>query len=128
MKYLAYFLNGNIMNKQIVEELKSIGLKIYIIFGLFLLFTMYVYNKLEKSEPCYCVQVENESDFTGSDLKYTKSIMSDVVKYKECLKMDENIDDEDGKDLGKVRWISCKGQTYELCKEVGVKFSRLENK
>ncbi len=105
--------------KEIIERLKWIGLRLFIVFVLFSLISIYIFDRLEKSEPCYCVQVDNESDFIGPKLKCTKSIMNEVVKLDKCLKIDEKIDDEDGKDSGKVRWFECKEMGYEYCKMIG---------
>jgi len=83
-----------------------------------ILFSVCAYLILfNKSTITHCIQVENDSDFTGKYLKYSKSIKDFFVHIDECKRMDNEIDNGDGEKNGKIRWYQCpKGPD---CEEVG---------
>ncbi|QSX79580.1 hypothetical protein [Agrilutibacter solisilvae] len=60
-----------------------------------------------KSGFAHCVQVAEESDFTGKWLKADKVLADRTVRTEECAALDAASDDASGPRTGKVRWAEC---------------------
>ena len=56
---------------------------------------------------CNCVVVADESHFTGKLMKYSQAEKHARIKISECEKFDLELDNGDGPEAGKVRWINC---------------------
>jgi hypothetical protein len=55
-----------------------------------------------------CIEVAVESDFVGKRLKHGAAMTAKVLKTSECEKLDQQVDNGDGKENGRVRWAVCR--------------------
>ena len=86
-----------------MDKLKLAIAPLYI--SLFCLLT--ACSPLEKSEFSNCVVARSETDFIGDRLKHTKNAKRSTMLTKECIDEDLKIDNGDGNNTGKVRWVEC---------------------
>ena len=72
----------------------------------------------QKSDMSNCVVVDLLEHFTGERLQHSEAIFYSRVKTQECIDKDKRIDQGDGPEKGKVRWVEC---SYGPdCDEVGM--------
>jgi len=76
---------------------------------------------LSNNGKSYCIIVNNESDFIGKYLKVNKYKEKIYDDTKNCIDLDQRIDDNNGKKLGKVRWVECSTIDNDInkCKILG---------
>lgn len=64
-------------------------------------------NPVEESKYSHCVVAEDESNFIGEKLKYDGNAKSSVMLTTDCINRDQIMDEGDGQEHGKVRWVVC---------------------
>ena len=87
----------------IISETTKIRTTLYIL--LFCLLA--ACSPLEESQYSNCVIARSEADFIGSKLKHTADARRSTMLTRECIEEDLKIDDGNGSDLGRVRWVVC---------------------